>query len=46
VPRSSVAPTVITHGSSAGLVMVLGAGPLLLAATTTVMPAAQARSTA
>ena len=46
VPRSSVAPTVTTQGSSAGLVMVPGSGPSLLAATTTVMPADQARSTA
>jgi hypothetical protein len=46
VPRSSVAPTVITQGSSAGLVMLPRAGPWLLAATTTAIPAAQARSTA
>ncbi len=46
VPRSSTAPTVTTHGSSPGLAIVPGAGPVFAAATTTTMPAAQARSTA
>jgi hypothetical protein len=46
VPRSSVAPTVITQGSSPGLEIVPGAGPRLLAATTTAIPASQARWTA
>jgi hypothetical protein len=46
LPRSSTAPTVTTNGSSPGLEMVSGAGPRLLADTTTVIPAAQARSTA
>src|SRR4051812_14954415 len=46
VPRSSTAPTVTTQGSSAGFEMVPGAGPRLLAETTTTIPAAHAFSTA
>src|SRR5688572_10119390 len=46
VPWSSVEPTVITHGSSAGLATLPLLGPWLPADTTTVRPAAHARSTA
>ena len=46
VLRSATAPTVMTNGSSAGLEIVPASGPRLDALTTTVMPFAQARSTA
>ena len=46
VPRSSIAPTVTTYGSSPGLVIVPGAGPRFDAATTTTSPDDHACSTA
>src|SRR4051812_12994617 len=46
VPRSSNAPTVTTSGSSPGLTIVPGPGPVLPAAATTTMPSCQSRSTA
>ena len=46
VLASAAEPTVMTHGSSAGLVTVPASGPRLDALTTTTRPAAQARSTA
>ena len=45
-PLSAYAPTLMASGSSAGLVIVPLKGPELPAATTTVMPADQADSTA
>ena len=46
VPWSSLAPTVMTHGSSPGLAIVPAPVPWLPAATTTVMPFAHTCSTA
>jgi hypothetical protein len=46
VPWSSIAPTVMTQGSSPGLEMVPALGPRLLAATTTTIPESHAFSTA
>src|SRR3954452_10452768 len=45
LPLSSIAPTVMTNGSSAGLLIVPAAGPRLEAATLTTTPACQAFST-
>ena len=46
VPLSLKPPTVRTMGSSAGFMMVPALGPLLPAATTTVMPCFHSRCTA
>ncbi len=46
VPLSSEAPTVMTSGSSPGLVTVPAPGPLLDDETVTTMPLSHARSTA
>src|SRR4051812_43492756 len=46
VPASSMAPTVTTHGSSAGFEMVPAFGPWFPAATTTTIPEFHAFSTA